>query len=66
MQVKSVIRLSEKEQESIDTFYNLLNDIDCNDIARATIQNKVLNAYDFTLDEVISFIYDINKSFKEI
>lgn len=61
MQVKSVITISEDEQNAIDTVYNLIDDIDRNDIAKATIYNNILKDYKLTLGDIKSLLYAIDK-----
>ena len=60
MQVKTIIEISEKEQEVIDTMYGLLDDIDHNEIAKAIIQKEVLDGYQLTLGDVKDLLFDID------
>lgn len=60
MKVKSIITISEKEQESIDTVYGLLDDFYHNDIAKAIIQKEVLDGYNLTLEDVKDLLFDID------
>jgi len=61
MQIKSIITVSRMEKESLCTVYKLMDDIDSNDIARATVQNKVLDDYDLTLGDIKGLLYDIEQ-----
>lgn len=59
MLVKSVIVISEKEQECFDTVYGLLDDIEHNDIARALIQ-EVLDDYELSVGDIKDLLFDID------
>jgi len=59
MQVKSVIVISEKEQECFDTVYGLFDDIEHNDTARALIQ-EVLDDYELSVGDIKDLLFDID------
>ena len=60
MLVKSVIVISEKEQECFDTVYGLFDDIEHNDIAREIIQKEVLDDYDLSIKAIKDLLFDID------
>lgn len=64
MKVKSVIEISPKEKESLDIIYDLMSDIDDNDVARATVQRKVLDDYDLTVGDIKDILSDLDDFFK--
>jgi Zn-dependent M16 (insulinase) family peptidase len=61
MLVKSVITISEKEQECFDTVYVLLDDIERNEIARALIQ-EVLDDYELSVGDIKDLLFDIDSN----
>jgi Zn-dependent M16 (insulinase) family peptidase len=63
MLVKSVITISEKEQECFDTVYGLLDDIERNEIARALIQ-EVLDDYELSVGDIKDLLFDIDSNLR--
>lgn len=64
MKVQSIITISEKERNSLNAFYNLISDIEDNDVARATVQRKVLDDYDLTVGDLIDILSDFKDFFQ--
>ena len=63
MQVKSIITISKEEQASLNTIYDLIEDIDRDDVAKATIYNQVLKNFNLTLGDIKSLLYDMYQIF---
>lgn len=64
MKIKSIIEISVKEKDSLNTICDLMKDIEHNEIARATIHSKVLDDYNITLEDFEDILYDLDRFFQ--